>query len=142
MPVVVVGGAVLLLMPGMAFGEPPVPDGRPLVLPSGAFTGTWRDEDGGRLVLRADGTFASDGTCGDFSGPGLTDALSPAPGAGTWSASGTNADVPVTRVQVGFAPGGVWTVYEARGTAERPVLWQHLGDPDDGALCVLSRAGT
>lgn len=120
----------------------PVPDGEPLAMSTAEITGTWVDEQGGRLELKADGTFASDGVCGDFSDDNLDTAVAPNPGAGTWE-HGTSDDLetgdPASEVHLTFTPGGVWTQYDARGTAKDPVLWEYIGDPDEGNLCVLKK---
>ncbi|MFE7840839.1 hypothetical protein ACFU53_33730 [Streptomyces sp. NPDC057474] len=121
----------------------PIPDGEPLAISTAEVTGTWVDEQGGRLVLMEDGTFASDGICGDFSDDDLDGAVAPDPGAGTWEHDtwddpGTGN--PVSEVDLTFTPGGVWTQYDARGTSKDPVLWMYIGDPDSGDLCVLEKA--
>lgn len=121
----------------------PVPDGDPLVMSTAEVTGAWVDEQGGRLVLKVDGTFASDGVCGDFSDENLDEAVAPDPGAGTWEHDtwdDPSTGDPVSEVQLTFTPGEVWTEYEARGTSKDPALWTYLGDPDSGDLCVLEKA--
>ncbi|UUU29529.1 hypothetical protein JIX56_06320 [Streptomyces sp. CA-210063] len=121
----------------------PIPDGEPLAMNTAEITGTWTDEQGGRLVLEPDGTFTSDGVCGDFSDDDLNAVSAPDPGAGTWEHD-TWEDLdtgdPVSKVHLTFTPGGVWTAYEARGTSKKPVLWEYIGDPDEGNLCVLEKA--
>lgn len=142
-PVLLVGGAILLMLLGRAYSPVPIPDGDPLALRTEQIVGTWRDDSGGRLVLREDGTFASDGVCGDFSDRDLNHTTAPDPGAGTWEheeGEGLEGDEPMSEVQLTFTPSEVWTEYEARGTAEKAVLWMYIGDPDSGELCVLNKA--
>ncbi|UUU26170.1 hypothetical protein [Streptomyces sp. DSM 40750] len=124
----------------------PIPDGEPLAMSTAEITGTWVDEQGERLELKADGTFASDGICGDFGDFGDDDpnaTTAPDPGAGTWEHdtrhAGDTGD-PVSKVRLTFAAEGVSTQYEARGTSKDPVLWEYIGDPDEGKLCVLEKA--
>ncbi|MDQ0990789.1 hypothetical protein [Streptomyces sp. V3I7] len=141
-PAVLFVGLIALMGIGRALAPVPEPEGKPLVLRAGAIAGTWRDEDGGRLVFRADGTFVSKGVCGDFADDDLDEASAPDPGAGTWNSDSDTwpgEDSPMTSVHVTFRPSGVWTQYDARGTAARPVLWEYIGDPDNGELCVLRK---
>jgi hypothetical protein len=136
-----VGAMALLLVVSRL--SVPIPDGEPLALSTAEVTGPWVDERGGRLELKADGTFSSDGICGDFSDDDLDDVVAPDPGAGTWEHDtwdAPNPDDPVSKVHLSFAPGGVSTQYEARGTSKDPVLWMYIGDPDSGNLCVLEKA--
>jgi hypothetical protein len=142
-PVVLFGGLILLVLVGRVLSAPP-PDGSALVLRKEAVVGTWKDERGGRLVMRADGRFTSHGACGDFSDAGLNRVPAPDSGAGTWRGStmpDAEEHTQVTEIQLTFVPSGVWSDYEARGTAGHPVLWQYIGDPDDGRLCVLKKFG-
>ncbi|WP_327726860.1 hypothetical protein OG250_05450 [Streptomyces sp. NBC_00487] len=132
--------ALLLLVSRLSV---PIPDGEPLAMSTAEITGTWVDEEGGRLTLEENGTFASDGICGDFSDGDLNAAVAPDPGAGTWELythDGPDSGEPSSEVQLTFTPGTVWTEYEARGTSKHPVLWMYIGDPDEGRLCVLERA--
>lgn len=134
--------AVLLIVSRLSV---PIPDGEPLAMSTAEIRGTWVDERGGRLTLRENGTFASDGICGDFSDGDLNAAVAPDPGAGTWelhTTHGPSSGTPSSEVQLAFTPGTVWTEYEARGTKRDPVLWMYIGDPDNGELCVLERAET
>lgn len=155
-PLVGAAGCGLLLLLGVgAFAallvvsrlSVPVPDGEPLAMSTAGITGTWADGQGGRLTLDEDGTFTSDRICGDFDDNDddpFDEVAVPAPGAGGWEHDDTGDDVdtgdPVSTVHLTFAPSGIWTRYEARGTAEDPVLWTYIGDPDEGKLCVLERA--
>ncbi|MDX2603807.1 hypothetical protein PV379_41635 [Streptomyces caniscabiei] len=123
----------------------PIPDGEPLAMTTAEVTGTWVDGEGGRLAFEEDGTFTSDGICGDFSDADLDAAVAPDPGVGTWelyTTDGPGSGEPSSEVQLTFTPGTVWTEYEARGTSRDPVLWMYIGDPDNGELCVLERAET
>ena len=97
-----------------------------------------------RRRIGRNGTFTSDGICGDFSDKNLGDPVAPDLGAGTWehrTGDDPNTDDTVSEVHLAFTPDEVWTQYEARGTSKDPVLWQYIGDPDEGKLCVLERAG-
>ncbi|WP_351230606.1 hypothetical protein [Streptomyces sp. NPDC002133] len=138
----------LVVLVGLSRITVPVPDGDPLVLARSDIVGTWQDEQGGRLVLAADGTFAAADVCGDYSdaatgaGAGF-DLASVKTGTGTWES--TESDFPgenTTEVRAEFGPGDVWTQYEARGSAAVPVLWTYIGDPDAGELCVLKKGTT
>ncbi|MFJ8850288.1 hypothetical protein [Streptomyces sp. NPDC102437] len=126
----------------------PEPDGPPLVLAHSRLQGTWQDEDGGRLVLAADGTFTATDICGDYtddvtgdsSGFGFPSTMT---GTGTWESDVDGAqDDRATELSTKFAPGHVRGQLTARGTADSPFLWTFVGDPDSGELCVLRRAGT
>ncbi|WP_236580147.1 hypothetical protein [Streptomyces sp. HM190] len=142
-PVLLVVGAVTLMLLGRALNPLPVPDGEALLLADGQLVGTWRDDAGGRLVLRENGTFTSDGVCGDFLGDDLAPTAAPDPGSGRWEhreSEETETGSPVSAVRLTFAPGEVWTQYEARGTPGKAVLWMFIGDPDSGNVCVLDRA--
>ena len=140
-------GALAVLLTASRLSVP-VPDGEPLAMSTAEITGTWVDEQGGRLTFGEDGTFASDGVCGDFDDNDddpFDDVASPTPGAGTWEhTTGTDidADDPLSTVHLTFTPDGIMARYEARGTSRDPVLWTYIGDPDEGELCVLERAGT
>ncbi|WP_063817355.1 hypothetical protein [Streptomyces scabiei] len=143
-----VAGAFALLLVVSRLSVP-VPDGEPLALSRSEVTGTWVDERGGRLTLRQDGTFGSDGVCGDFDDNDddrAEDVTAPAPGEGGWEHDETGDDIdtgaPVSTVHLTFAPSGIWARYEARGTSKDPVLWTYVGDPDEGRLCVLEKAGS
>ncbi|MFD0341293.1 hypothetical protein ACFVH0_21920 [Streptomyces sp. NPDC127117] len=151
-----VGAALVVLVPLGLFvlvlllrfvNVPPAPDGPPLVLAHSRLQGTWQDDDGGRLVLAADGTFSATDVCGDYtdaatgdsSGFGFPSTMS---GTGIWE-SGTYASRDdATEVSTEFAPGRVSGRLEARGTPGSPLLWTYIGDPDDGDLCVLRKVGT
>ncbi|WP_338894976.1 hypothetical protein WBG99_03840 [Streptomyces sp. TG1A-60] len=135
------GALVLMFVVGRM--SVPAPEGEPLAINATEVTGTWVDEQGGRLVLKGDGTFASDGVCGDFDDDQLNDVSAPDPGAGTWEHDtwdDLDTDSPVSKVHLTFAPSGVWTGYEARGTSKAPLLWTYAGDPDSGDLCVPGKA--
>jgi hypothetical protein len=149
-----VGAALVVLVPLGLFAlvlllrfvnVPPEPDGPPLVLAHSRLQGTWQDDDGGRLVLAADGTFSATDICGDYtdattgdsSGFGFPSTMS---GTGTWE-SGGYASQDATELSTLFAPGRVSGQLEARGTPGSPLLWTYVGDPDDGELCVLRKAG-
>ncbi|MER6161391.1 hypothetical protein ABT147_38665 [Streptomyces sp. NPDC001868] len=125
----------------------PVPDGEPLAMSTAEVTGTWVDEQGGRLTLKGNGTFTSAEICGDFDDnddDDFDDVASPTPGAGAWEHTTMTAigtDDLVSRVHLTFTPGGVRGQYEARGTSKDPVLWTYIGDPDEGRLCALERVG-
>ncbi|WP_405750626.1 hypothetical protein OHA19_16300 [Streptomyces sp. NBC_00012] len=124
---------------------PPEPDGPPLVLPYSRLQGTWQDEEGGRIVLAADGTFTATTICGDYSddvtgdssGFGLPATMT---GTGTWESDVYTEPDRVTGLFTEFAPGHVSGQLTARGTAESPLLWTFVGDPDSGGLCVLKKA--
>ncbi|MFJ7043056.1 hypothetical protein ACIQVC_06580 [Streptomyces sp. NPDC101112] len=140
-PVLLIVGALTLMLLGRALAPLPIPDGEALVLRDEQIVGTWRDDSGGRLVLREDGTFTSDGVCGDFTGDDLAAITAPDPG-GTWEhreSEEVETDTPMSEVHLTFTPGEVWTQYEARGTSEKAVLWTFVGDPDSGDVCVLDK---
>ncbi|MGW0840479.1 hypothetical protein ACWD26_09990 [Streptomyces sp. NPDC002787] len=121
----------------------PIPDGEPLALSTTEVTGTWVDEQGGRLVLKEDGKFTSAGICGDFSDDDFNATAAPDPGAGTWEHDvwdDIDTGEPASEVHITFTPSELSTVYEARGTSKNPVLWMYIGDPDSGDLCVLEKA--
>lgn len=132
--------ALLLLVSRLSV---PVPDGEPRAMRPAEIAGTWADGQGGRLELKADGTFAARGICGDFNDADLDTAVAPNPGVGTWTHDITpDVDTrdPATQIRLTFTPGGIWTQYDARGTAKNPLLWDYVGDPDEGDLCVLRKA--
>lgn len=135
--------AVLLIVSRLSV---PVPDGEPLVVSRGEITGTWVDEQGGRLTFDENGMFASEKICGYFhdnDDDPFDEVASPSPGTGTWKhTTGTaiDTDDSVSTVRLTFTPDGTWGQYEARGTKREPVLWTYVGDPDEGKLCVLERA--
>ncbi|MGW1883522.1 hypothetical protein [Streptomyces sp. NPDC001970] len=126
----------------------PVPDGDLLVLARSDNVGTWQDEQGGRIVLAADGTFAATNVCGNYSdaATGASAGLDLAPvktGTGTWESSESDfSGENTTEVRAELSPGDVWTQYEARGSAAVPVLWTHIGDPGAGELRVLKKDTT
>ncbi|MEU2667547.1 hypothetical protein ABZ622_01555 [Streptomyces sp. NPDC007164] len=136
--------AVLLLR---FVNVPPEPDGPPLVLAHSRLQGTWQDDDGGRLVLAADGTFSATDICGDYtdavtgdsSGFGFPSTMS---GTGTWESGVYASRDGATELSTEFAPGRVGGQLVARGTPGSPLLWTYVGDPDDGELCVLRKADT
>ncbi|MDG5802357.1 hypothetical protein P9869_06735 [Streptomyces ossamyceticus] len=141
-PVLLIVGFLTLMLLGRALNPLPIPDGEALVLRDEQIVGTWRDDSGGRLVLREDGTFTSDGVCGDFRSDDLGEARAPDPGTGTWEhreSEEFETDTPMSEVHLTFTPSEVWTEYEARGTSEKAVLWMFIGDPDSGDLCVLDK---
>jgi hypothetical protein len=141
-PVLLIVGTVTLMLLGRALNPLPIPDGEALVLRDEQIVGTWRDDSGGRLVLREDGTFTSDGVCGDFTADDLGEARAPDPGTGTWehrASEEIETDTPMSEVHLTFTPSEVWTRYEARGTSEKAVLWMFIGDPDSGDVCVLDK---
>ncbi|MGW4566222.1 hypothetical protein ACWEN3_28705 [Streptomyces sp. NPDC004561] len=141
-PVVLLGGVIMLEVVGRALNPPPIPEDGAVVLRKRAVVGTWRDDRGGRMVVGADGTFTWNGVCGDFSDADLNSVATPDSGSGTWHRSNQPAeeeDSSVTKIHLDFAQSAVWTEYEARGTAAHPVLWQYVGDPDGGELCVLKK---
>ncbi|MFF7837437.1 hypothetical protein ACFZC6_01160 [Streptomyces ossamyceticus] len=141
-PVLLIVGTLTLMLLGRALAPLPIPDGEALVLRDEQIVGTWRDGSGGRLVLREDGTFTSDGVCGDFEGDDLFPTAAPDPGSGTWEhgeSEEIETDTPMSEVHLTFTPSEVWTEYEARGTSEKAVLWAFIGDPDSGDVCVLDK---
>ncbi|MFF7259145.1 hypothetical protein ACFZCL_02465 [Streptomyces sp. NPDC008159] len=141
-PVLLVVGTVTLMLLGRALNPLPIPDGEALVLRDEQIVGTWRDDSGGRLVLREDGTFTSDGVCGDFKGDDLAPTTAPDPGTGTWEhreSEEIETYTPMSVVHLTFTPGEVRTQYDARGTSEKAVLWIVIGDPDSGDVCVLDK---
>lgn len=147
LPLLLVAGAFALLLVVSRLSVP-VPDGEPLALSRAELTGTWVDERGGRLTLREDGTFGSDAVCGAFDDNDddrAEEVAAPVPGEGGWEHDDTGDDIdtgdPLSTVHLTFAPSGIRAHYEARGTSKDPVLWTYLGDPDEGRLCVLEKAG-
>ncbi|SPF00259.1 hypothetical protein [Streptomyces sp. MA5143a] len=141
-PVLLIVGALTLMLLGRALAPLPIPDGEALALRDEQILGTWRDDSGGLLVLREDGTFTSDGVCGDFKGDDLAATAAPDPGSGTWEhreSEETETDTPMSEVHLTFTPSEVWTRYEARGTSRKAVLWAFVGDPDSGDVCVLDK---
>ncbi|WP_254410013.1 hypothetical protein [Streptomyces sp. AC495_CC817] len=140
------GALALLLIAGRV--SVPLPDGEPLAMSTAEITGTWVDEQGGRVLFEEDGRFTSNEVCGDFDDHDddhFDDVASPAPGTGTWEHTtdgDIGSDASVSTVRLTFAPDGTSAQYEARGTSRDPVLWTYIGDPDSGKLCVLERART
>ncbi|MEV7522833.1 hypothetical protein [Streptomyces sp. NPDC091371] len=141
-PVALVG----MVLAGRATAPGP-PEGEPLVLAKELVAGSWSDAAGGTLELGADGRFWAAAVCGDFSdptasGPGGSFSSRDLTwtGAGSWSVYDSSAGRKgVTEVTVRLDPGKTRGQYEARGSAEAPVLWAYVGDPDDGRVCVLKK---
>ncbi|MFJ8747683.1 hypothetical protein ACIRL2_51225 [Embleya sp. NPDC127516] len=102
--------------------------------------GTWRDGDGGSLTLNMDGTFQASALCGHYRGASSTEVfdLTPRTGSGTWTFHAPETGS--TEVRLTFAQVRDLTSFTSGGTHAKPVLWQWLGDPDEGRLCKLHRA--
>ncbi|MFD8547636.1 hypothetical protein [Streptomyces sp. NPDC059649] len=101
--------------------EPPKPDRAGLV-------GVWRDDSGGTLQLRADGTATARGLSkpGDHCG-----------GVGRWELNRFTSDAQL-QVEVDGDCRGQWFM---GGTEKRPTLYYFLGDPDAWHRHVLTRQG-
>ncbi|WP_406501200.1 hypothetical protein OHA04_16290 [Streptomyces sp. NBC_01590] len=120
---------------------PPEPDGPPLVLPYSRLQGTWQDEEGGRIVLAADGTFTATTICGDYSddvtgdssGFGLPATMT---GTGTWESDVYTEPDRVTGLFTEFAPGHVSGQLTARGTAESAPVDLRRRPRQRRALCA------
>ena len=135
--------AVLVLLPSYSpsfacgkFAFPPVPDGKPAMLPRSQTATIWDDGKGGRLELKPDGTFTADDVCGvdDIDASGSE--TEPRSGSGTWYDDVSEGQSSVT---VRFEADGVGTTYEALRDGKTLKLWTYLGDdPDDGRLCILT----
>jgi len=110
---------------------------RPDGIRTSDLVGTYVTADGGRLELRADGTFDASGlTDHDVSGESAPRRLS---GAGTWGlrpADSTAEDIYLSFTAPAGYPEGFLTGVDIAGTREEPWLYWYVGDPD---VCDLYR---
>ncbi|MBX7550776.1 hypothetical protein [Streptomyces sp. NPDC048665] len=98
---------------------------------SSQLIGQWKAAGGGKLVLRSNGTFSAQNSCG-FGSEG-------APGSanGTWAIAqsgdwghGMGVQFVFDKVYIGLG------VSKEGGTL---VLWRHIGDPDEGNYCKVRK---
>lgn len=110
---------------------------RPDGITASDLVGTYVTADGGRLELRADGTFDASGLADhDVDGKPAPQRLS---GAGTWGlrpADSAGQDIYLSFTAPTGHPEGFMTGVDIAGTREEPWLYWHVSDPD---LCDLYR---
>ncbi|WP_189553876.1 hypothetical protein [Streptomyces lavendofoliae] len=123
--VAVLAGAVILVSAGPY---------RAPELTRAELVGSWSDGDGGRLVLRADGTATTDGLVSHDANGRTTQCSS----RGVWSiaeeqqSSGRRVSVSITECTLG-------TEWEIGGEQDRPTLYRFIGDPDSYEIYALRR---
>ncbi|MDA0567943.1 hypothetical protein LG943_27005 [Streptomonospora sp. S1-112] len=120
--VVLVGG-LAAYGTGLVQGyEPPRPTAAQLV-------GTWADDRGGTLTLRADGSAVAEG----LSVGG--DAADRCGGSGSWARGESPSGTPQLDLRVSGCAEG----WQFGGTEERPTLYHWIGDPDSLNRYTLHR---
>ncbi|MFG3322317.1 hypothetical protein ACGF3J_30085 [Streptomyces sp. NPDC048171] len=132
LPAAVLVGGLVAYGTGLIQGyEPPRPTAAKLV-------GTWTDDQGGTLALRADGTAVADDlgvpTAEAASGGGAPEQCS---GSGSWARSESPSGTPqLDLTGSGCVEGIGW---QFGGTEEEPTLFYWIGDPDSLDRYVLHR---
>ncbi|WP_432084568.1 hypothetical protein [Streptomyces sp. WAC 04229] len=132
--VVLVGGLVAYVTGLIQAYEPPR-------LTAAQLVGTWTDDQGGTLALRADGTAVADGldvpTAEAASGGDASERCS---GSGAWARSAAPSGTPQLDLSVGGCTEGIG--WQFGGTEEKPTLFFWIGDPDSLDRYTLHRGST
>jgi hypothetical protein len=139
---VLLGGGTLsavVLAGGLgAYATGLIQDYEPPRLTDAQLVGTWTDDDGGSLTLRADGTAVADYLAvhtGETADGG--DDPDRCGGAGTWTRDPSPSGAPQLELDAGGClEGRAWHV---GGTEEHPTLYHWIGDPDSLDRYVLHR---
>ncbi|MBM7091379.1 hypothetical protein JTP67_23130 [Streptomyces sp. S12] len=119
--------SVLVFVGGLvAYATGLIQEYEPPRLTETQLVGTWNDDRGGTLTLRADGTTVAD----DLGGEARCS------GSGTWTRGEGTQGGP--RLELG-GDDCLGRTYEIGGTEERPSLFYWIGDPDSGERYVLHR---
>ncbi|QHA07717.1 hypothetical protein GQF42_34380 [Streptomyces broussonetiae] len=98
---------------------------------SSQLTGQWKAAEGGKLVLRSNGTFAAQNSCGfgPDAAPGSANGTWAIAQSGDWG-HGMGVQFVFDKVHIGLG---------ASKEGETLVLWRHIGDPDEGNYCKVRK---
>ncbi|MCF2127322.1 hypothetical protein L1I79_12870 [Strepomyces sp. STD 3.1] len=132
--VVLVGGLV-------AYGTGLIQLYEPPRLTAAKLVGTWTDDQGGTLVLRADGTAVADDLGARTAEPANDgDAPEQCGGSGSWTRRESPSGTPQLDLRVSGCMEGI--DWHSGGTEEKPVLFYWIGDPDSLDRYTLQRSST
>ncbi|TXR92002.1 hypothetical protein EAO73_35535 [Streptomyces sp. col6] len=122
----------------LAYGTGPLQEYEPPRLTDAQLVGTWTDEHGGTLTLRADGTAVANDL-----GPRTTDEthtgdpVARCDGSGTWTQGASPSGTTQFELKVSGCLEG--TGWQYGGTQARPTLFHWIGDPDSLNQYALHR---
>ncbi|WP_369205882.1 hypothetical protein [Streptomyces sp. PU-14G] len=130
--------AVVLVGGLTAYGTGLIQGYEPPRLTDAQLVGTWTDEQGGTLTLRADGTAVADDLGGHTAraahGGNTSEQCS---GSGSWAKGASPSGTPQLDLSVsGCGEGNGW---QFGGTEEQPTLYHWIGDPDSLDQYALHR---